>query len=123
MEMGVGRRVVSVMSLNAFTVEARDSRLSLGIEGLVDKLRAPESLHRLVMLAKPATTSVGDFCLKAMFDGVLMDAIMRSDYRAAYTTLVTLLGPDVTDQHPEVTVGTSPHADVTKRYAKAGARS
>lgn len=115
--------------MNAFTVEARDSRMSLGIEGLVDKLRAPESLHRLVMLAKPATTSVGDFCLKAMFDGVLMDAIMRSDYRAAYTTLVTLLGSDVTEQHTEVTVVTSSQVGVThrhtvapKRYAKVAAR-
>lgn len=115
--------------MNAFVNETRDSRMALDIDGLVGKLRAPETLHRLVMAAKPATMSVGDFCLKAMFDGVLMAAIMRSDYRAAYSTLVTILGADVTSRHDDVTNVTDSQLGVTngdiggpKRFAKAGAR-
>ena len=116
--------------MNAFVNEARDARLSVNVDGLAEKLRCPETLHRLLMLAKPATTSVGDFCLKSMLDNVLMAAIMRSDYRAVYGTLVTIFGAEVTTGHPEVTSVTcagmpvtNGPVDATKRYAKAQGRT
>ena len=82
---------------NPFTQESRDSRISLGLDGFIDKLRAPDSLHALVMRAKPATVPASDFALKAMLDQFLMGAIVRSDYREVYATLGTLFGPEVTN--------------------------
>ena len=82
---------------NPFTAESRDARLSLGLDGFIDKLRAPESLHRLVMIAKPAHMPASDFALKAMLDAHLMACILRGDYAAVQRTLVTLFGPEVTN--------------------------
>jgi hypothetical protein len=81
---------------NPFTAESRDARLSLGLAGFIDKLRAPGSIHALVMRAKPMTVAVSDFALKAMLDAHLTAAFVRSDYREVYTTLGTLFGLDVT---------------------------
>lgn len=100
---------------NPFTAESRDSRLTVGLEGVLAQLRAPATLHALVMRAKPMTVPVGDFALKAMFDAHLIAAIMRSDYREVYDTLVSLFGNDVTSvsqrkppAKAEVTAVTSP---------------
>jgi len=82
---------------NPFTQESRDSRISLGLDGFIDKLRAPDSLHALVMRAKPATVPASDFALKSMLDQYLMGAIVRSDYREVYATLGQLFGADVTN--------------------------
>lgn len=105
---------------NPFTAEIRKARLSLGLDGL-DKLRAPASLHRLVMAMKPGHLSATDFALKSMFNEVLMALIVRGDYRQVYATLGTLFSFDVPN-------GTNGAADVPagplcgKRYAKAEAR-
>lgn len=93
--------------MNPLTDESRDARLKVSVEGLCDTLRAPESLHRLVMLWKPADRSVGDFALKAMLDSILMGQIVRSDYRGLQSLLGTLFGPVVTDQHLQVPNGTN----------------
>lgn len=102
---------------NPFTAESRDARISLGLEGFIDKLRAPDSLHALVMRAKPLTVPASDFALKAMLDQFLMACIVRSDYREVYATLGTLFGA-------EVTLGTSrkppTKADVTDGTFGAG---
>jgi len=109
---------------NPFTAESRDARLSLGLGGFIDKLRAPESLHRLVMLAKPVTMPASDFALKAMLDTHLIESIVRGDYAEVYGTLGTLFGPEVTGgtraqiEAAQVTDGTFG----AKRYAKAEAR-
>ncbi len=105
--------------MNAFTEESRDARLALNLEGFIEKLRAPESIHKLVMLAKPATQSVGDFALAAMLNSCLIAAILRGDYRWAYGTLGTLFPAEVTDG----TSAISAVPDGTKRYAKVPARS
>jgi hypothetical protein len=99
---------------NPFTQESRDARLSVGLPGLMDKLRAPDSLHALVMRTKPLTVPVSDFALKAMLDGHLIAAIVRADYREVYATLVTLFGSEVTGGRAEVTDGTFG----AKRYAR-----
>lgn len=110
--------------MNPFTAEVRKARLSLGLEGL-EKLRAPASLHRLVMLMKPGNLSATDFALKAMFNEVLMALIVRGDYREVHATLGTLFS----FEGPNGTRAPEPVADVpigtlgAKRYAKAGARS
>lgn len=80
---------------NPFTDESRDAKLNLRLEGFIDQLRAPESLHRLVMFSKPVHMSVSDFALKSMLDGHLIALIVRSDYRAVYSTLVTLFGTEM----------------------------
>ena len=38
--------------MNPFTDETRDARIKLAIDGFCDTLRAPESLHRLIMDTK-----------------------------------------------------------------------
>jgi hypothetical protein len=81
---------------NAFTQASRDDRLHLGLEGFIDKLRAPEALAALVTRAKPVTMPNSDFALKSMLDQYLMGCIVRGDYREVHGTLVTVFGPDVT---------------------------
>lgn len=92
--------------MNPLTDESRDARLKVAVDGLCDTLRAPETLHRLVMLWKPADRSVGDFALKAMLDHVLIAHIMRGDYRGLHSLLGTLFVGEGTDGHPKVPVGT-----------------
>lgn len=105
---------------NPFTAEVRNARLSIGLDGL-EKLRAPESLHRLIMLMKPGNLSATDFALTAMLNQLLMAMIVDGQYRQVYATLGTLFSFDVPN-------GTNAQADVplgplgAKRYAKAGAR-
>lgn len=81
---------------NPFTSESRDARLTVGLEGTLAQLRTPHSLHTLIQRAKPMNLTIGDFALKAMLDAHLIAAIVRSDYREVYDTLVSLFGPDVT---------------------------
>lgn len=95
------------MPTNPFTDESRDARIKLNVSGLADTLRAPESLHRLVMVEKPTTVSAGDFALKAMLDAALMSRIVRGDYRGIQRLLGTLFGELVTERPTEVTNGTS----------------
>lgn len=85
--------------MNPFTDESRDSRIKLGVAGLADTLRAPDSLHRLVMVEKPTTVSAGDFALKAMLDAALMSRMVRGDYRGIQRLLGTLFGPLVDERH------------------------
>lgn len=80
---------------NPFTDESRDARIKLSVAGLCDTLRAPESLHRIVMVEKPTTVSAGDFALKAMLDAALMARMVRGDYRGIQSLLGTLFGPEV----------------------------
>jgi hypothetical protein len=77
---------------NPFTTESRDARISLGLDGFMDKLRAPESLHRLVMIAKPANMPNSDYALKSMLDAYLLACIVRGDYSQVQRTLGTLFG-------------------------------
>lgn len=93
--------------MNPFLDESRDARLKLAIQGFCDTLRAPESLHRLVMTFKPADRSAGDFALKAMLDEVLIAHIIRGDYRGLQSLLGTLFGAVVTDGPVKVPGGTS----------------
>lgn len=108
---------------NPFTAEVRTARLSLGLEGL-EKLRAPKSLHRLVMSMKPGHLSATDFALKAMFNEVLMALLSRGEYRLVYSTLGTLFAFDVPDgRRPADGAGDVPLGTPgDKRYAKAPAR-
>lgn len=71
--------------------------MKLAIDGFCEQLRAPESLHQLVMLHKPATQSAGDFALASMLNAVLMALIVRGDYRGIQRLLVSLFGDLVTD--------------------------
>jgi hypothetical protein len=105
---------------NPFTQESRDARLSLGLAGFIDKLRAPDSLHALVMLAKPATVPASDFALKSMLDQHLMALIVRSDYRGVYVTLGTLFGPEVTagTRGPRGAAAVTDGTNGAKRYAR-----
>jgi hypothetical protein len=80
---------------NALLDESRDARLKLSVEGFCDTLRAPESLHRLLMLEKPAAVSTGDFALRAMLNESLMAHMVRGDYRAIQRLLGTLFGDEV----------------------------
>lgn len=91
---------------NPLTDESRDSRLKLGVEGLCDTLRAPETLHRLVMEHKPAGVSVGDFALTSMLNALIDAHKVRTDYRAIQRLLDTTFGPLVTDRTPQVPNGT-----------------
>lgn len=86
--------------MNPFTDESRDARLKLGIEGLADTLRAPESLHRLVMEHKPATVSVGDFTLKALLDSIIDAKQSHGDYRGIQRLLDTQFGALGDERHP-----------------------
>jgi hypothetical protein len=81
--------------MNPFTDESRDARLKMAVEGLCDTLRAPASLHRLVMQAKPAFMPVGDFALKAMLDSAIDALKVRGDYRGIQGLLGTLFGQTV----------------------------
>jgi hypothetical protein len=92
---------------NPFTDESRDSRIKISVAGLCDTLRAPESLHHMVMIEKPATVSAGDFALKSMLDSVLMTRMVRGDYRGIQRLLGTLFGPLV----PDGTVAPTPAAE------------
>jgi len=83
-----------------FLDESRDARIKLGVAGLADTLRAPESLHRLVMVEKPTTVSAGDFALKSMLDAALMARMLRGDYPGIQRLLGTLFGPVVDERHP-----------------------
>lgn len=85
--------------MSPFTDESRDARIKLGVAGLADTLRAPESLHRLVMVEKPQTVSAGDFALKAMLDGALMARMVRGDYRGIQRLLGTLFGELDDERH------------------------
>jgi hypothetical protein len=91
------------MVANALLDETRDARMKLGIAGVVEQLRAPETVHRLLMEQKPTTTSLGDFALKAMLDAALIAAIMRGDYRTVNRLVVTVFGDAVTERTGEVT--------------------
>ncbi len=91
---------------NPFTDETRDARLKLNIDGFCDTLRAPESLHRLVMEYKPATVSAGDFALKAMLDSSIDALKVRGDYRGIQRLLGTLFGGEGTDRPAQVPNGT-----------------
>jgi len=81
---------------NPFTQESRDVRMSLGLDGVVDKLRVPDSIEQLVRFAKPLHMPNGDFFIKAALDQHLMTCIIRSDYAQVYETLSTLFGAEVT---------------------------
>jgi hypothetical protein len=105
--------------MNAFTDESRDARLKLGIDGLCDTLRSPESLHRLVMEYKPAVESAGDFALKAMLNQCLMNHIVRGDYRAVQRMLGTLFGDVVTAGNKQVPDGTSRDGRHFQKAARA----
>ena len=83
--------------MNPFTDEKRSAQLTLSIAGFCDQLRSPESLHRLVMIEKPTTSSAGDFALKAMLDEAIMTRMVRGDYRGIYVLLVSLFGADLTN--------------------------
>ena len=83
--------------MNPFTDESRDARLKVSVTGWCDTLRAPESLHRLVMVEKPTPMSAGDFALKAMLDAALMARMVRGDYRGIQRLLGTLFGPVVSN--------------------------
>ena len=87
--------------MNALTDETRDARFKLDVEGFCTTLRAPASLHRLVMEWKPAGVAVGDFALTAMLNEVIAACMVRRDYRAIQRLLGTLFGT-------EVPSGTSP---------------
>ncbi|HXG77662.1 MAG TPA: hypothetical protein VNJ53_13935 [Gaiellaceae bacterium] len=102
--------------MNPFTDESRDARLKLAVPGLCDTLRAPESLHRLVMEYKPAVLSVGDFALKSMLDAVLLAHIVRGDYRAVQRLLGALFGPVVPDGRTQVPNGT----EGAERHRRSG---
>ena len=91
---------------NPFTDESRDARFKVDVPGLMDTLRSPESLHRLVMEFKPAATSTGDFALKGMLDSCIDALKVRGDYRAIQRLLGTLFGPLGTERQPEVPNGT-----------------
>lgn len=91
---------------NPFTDESRDSRFKVDVPGLMDTLRSPESLHRLVMEFKPAVVSTGDFALKGMLDSCIDSLKVRGDYRGIQRLLGTLFGPDGTERRDEVPNGT-----------------
>lgn len=93
--------------MNPFTDESRDARLKLTIDGFCDTLRSPESLHRLVMIEKPAMLSAGDFALKAMLDATIDAHKVRGDYRAIQRLLGTLFGDVVSTTPPTVPIGTT----------------
>lgn len=78
---------------NPFTLESRDVVLSLNIDGLLSRLRAPESLRRLLVDTKPQHLSMGDFALKSMFDQHCMSLIVGGYYRELQTTLDAMFGP------------------------------
>lgn len=82
--------------MNPFTDEKRTSQLQLSIDGLCDQLRTPDSLHRLVMIEKPATESAGDFALKSMLNAAIINRMVRGDYRGIQRLLVSLFGADPT---------------------------
>lgn len=79
--------------MNPFTDESRDAKLKLGIDGLCDTLRSPESIKYLVMQGKPAGLGVGDFALFSMVDAIIDRHKVQHDYRAIQRTLDTLFGP------------------------------
>ena len=83
--------------MNPLTDEKRTAQLTLSIDGFCDQLRSPESLHRLVMIEKPATQSAGDFALVSMLNAAIMSRMVRGDYRGIYTLLVRLFGADLTN--------------------------
>jgi hypothetical protein len=98
--------------MNPFTDESRDARLKLAIVGFCDTLRSPESLHRLVMIEKPAHVGVGDRTLKALLDQVIDEHKVAGDYRGIQRLLGTLFGDVVTVtplQVPPGTVGAERH--------------
>lgn len=91
---------------NPFTDESRDARFKMDISGLMDTLRSPESLHRIVMEFKPAVVSTGDFMLKGALDSVIDALKVRGDYRGIQRLLGTLFGPEGTERRGEVPNGT-----------------
>lgn len=92
---------------NPFTDESRDARLKVDVEGFCSTLRAPASLHQLVMQEKPAGFSVGDFALTAMVNDLITALTVRRDYRGIQRLLGTLLGAWVPPGYALVPVGTS----------------
>jgi hypothetical protein len=80
---------------NPFTGESRDARLGIKVEGWCDTLRAPESLHRLFMEAKPGHVSIGDFALKAMLDAHLMALMVAGQYTRIYSLLGNLFSGEL----------------------------
>ena len=99
---------------NPFTDESRDARLRTQLDGM-ESLRAPETLHRLVMEHKPATVSVGDFALKAMLDSIIDALKVRGDYRGIQRLLVTLFGECVPVRHSDVPNGSAVAERSTRR--------
>lgn len=92
---------------NPFTDESRDARLKVDVDGLCSTLRAPETIHRLVMDLKPAGFSVGDFALTSMVNDLISTLTVRRDYRAIQGLLDTLLGVRVPLGYQLVPDGTS----------------
>lgn len=93
---------------NPFTSESRDEVLTLGLDGLITKLRAPRSLRRILVSEKPQHMGLGDFALKSMFDSHLTALIVAGRYRDVQTTLEAHFGPlhhepvsDATDVAPD----------------------
>lgn len=90
---------------NPFTDESRDARFKVDVAGLMDTLRSPESLHRMVMEFKPAVVSTGDFALKGMLDSCIDALKVRGDYRRLQWLLDTLFGPQGTERHLDGAAG------------------
>lgn len=107
---------------NPFTLESREAVLSLNIEGLLPRLRAPESLRRLLVDVKPQHMPMGDFALKSMVDAHLMALIIAGRYREVQATLVAMFGaPDHVPGAGATGVVTD-HDGSKKPPAKAAAR-
>lgn len=107
---------------NPFTLESRDAVLSLNIEGLLPRLRAPESLRRLLVDVKPQHMPMGDFALKSMFDAFLIEAIVAGRYRDVQATLVAMFGVPDHGTDAVTTNVVSDHGSSKKPPAKAAAR-
>jgi hypothetical protein len=107
---------------NPFTLESRDAVLSLNIEGLLPRLRAPESLRRLLVDVKPQHMPMGDFALKSMVDAHLMALIIAGRYREVQATLVAMFGVPDHKADGETTNVVSDNGSSKKPPAKAAAR-
>jgi len=92
---------------NVLLDESRDARLAVNLSGFCEKLRVPETLHRLVMSTKPDHVSLGTHTMTALLNDAIDTLQSRRDYRGIYGLLGTVLGFDGDIESAKVPGGTN----------------
>jgi len=105
---------------NPFTSETKGAPDTLD-NGLISKLRMQPTVKARVLAGKPGFLGLGDFSLKAMYDAVLITAILAGRYEEVTAALVADWGLPHHARSEPATAVVEPN-ERSKPLAKAVAR-